>query len=111
MTVHPTVQRLSALGSLPEYDSENDTEARFLEIQTGLSELEQTQASLTATDLQTLIALFPHSLGEDYYGVCFWLLDIIEKALQYIPQWPDLTATRQTEWKEILLDRHPGLPG
>lgn len=111
MTLHPAVRRLGVLGSLPEYDRENDTDARFLEIWAGLSEVEQTQLSLSAADLQTLTALFPHSLGEDYYGVCFWLLEIIEKALQHLPEWPDMSATRQTEWKELLLDRHPGLPG
>ena len=111
MTLHPAVQRLGALGSLPEYDSENDTDARFLEIRTGLSELEQMQVPLTAADLQTLTALFPHSLGEDYYGVCFWLLEIIENALQHLPERPDLRGIRQTEWKELLLDRHPSLSG
>ena len=59
MTLHPAVRRLGVLGSLPEYDRENDTDARFLEIRTGLSELEQTQVTLTAADLQTLTALFP----------------------------------------------------
>ena len=111
MTVHPAVRRLGVLGSLPEYDRENDTDARFQEIWAGLSELEQTQLSLSAADLQTRTALFPRSLGEDYYGVCFWLLEIIEKALQHLPEWPDLSTTRQTEWKELLQDRRPDLPG
>lgn len=111
MTLHPVVQRLGVLGSLPEYDSENDTDEHFLELWTGLSELEQTQVPLTTTDLQTLTALFPSSLGEDYYGVCFWLLEIIVKALQHLPEWPDLSGSRQTEWKDFLLTRHPGLSG
>ncbi|GGM08767.1 hypothetical protein [Deinococcus aerophilus] len=56
----------------------------------------------------TLIRLQPKNIGEDYYSVTDWILELIETHLIASSCVRDIPGSTQTDWLEFLDSRHPG---
>lgn len=96
--INPTIRKWYVLGGVPLYA--NDTDALSLQIQLFCNELEDSE--LSSQDILEIFELLPEDLGEDYYGITYRLVALIENYLNKTNDLLDISQAKSTGFKEFI---------
>lgn len=103
MSEQDTIKTWKSLGGIPLY--EDDTDDLFDKIASLCVELEN--ASLSNQDIAEIFDILPYSAGEDYYGITYRVIDLIESFLKIKSDTLDVRLVKKTEWLSDFVFRYP----
>lgn len=92
-----------SLGGIPLY--EDDTDDLFENIASLCLELEN--SSLDNKDIMEIFNLLPNSLGEDYYGITYRVIELLEYYFYTTSDIVDTGLAKKTEWLSAFVLSYP----